>query len=404
MTAGTGVRELKSHHVVTRTDPSRRAGESLWRRGTLARFSMGPEARRAMRFVWWRLAVLMGVSALAFGLYRLSQHLFSETVEEAILALAAWPLLAALILLYFEAVDRDHRARQRRRDRCVASRLNRMRIGEDKFFLYLRPFASTGGIRVLRRVARRKRATSSYFGHDAKSPYYGYRLDVVWNDLEAVLAKLLERSAPLAGLGRPGEQFGAARLLADEATWQELVVDLAQHAWLIFLLPSQDQGTRWELDLVMATPRLLEKTVFIVPGSGDPWDWIHGRAWGSAVDGNRSYRSDGSSFGAAYEPMRSNDELRREAIEGLKRVGAHEAAQEASNSSTGALIMLNKYRTVRLFCSLEGYTSSLNLNPIDNGSVYRLDLDKLDHALSEARRATIVDPRDGRPQTGLETE
>jgi hypothetical protein len=345
-----------------------------------------------VRFVWWRLAVLTGAAAAGVGLFLLSQR-----TTDFILAIAFFPLPMASVLFFLAARDRDQRAQQRHRDRRVLLRLEQMRDGTDAFFLYLRPFASTGGVRVLRRVARRKRSKSSYYGRDPRfnpGPGYQYRLDVVWNDLETLLAMLLEPYAPLVGLGRPGEQFGAGRVPADEATWQDLVRDLADNAWLLFLLPSEDQGTRWELDLVMGTPRLLRKTVFIVPGSGDASDYVDRRAWGPPVrlHGGLTYRMDGASFGAAHEPLRSNDELRRGAIECLERVGARPAARQAGDSSTGALIMLGKDRRVRLFHSLQGYASSWTVNPLDLGPVFRLDLGTLDHALAQAR-ATTVGPR-----------
>jgi hypothetical protein len=355
-------------------------------------------------YSWRRLAVVVCATAALVGPPFFAPHA-AKRIVIGIEIVAFFTLGFIVLISYYDAAsERDQRARQRSDDRTALSNLDNMRNGIDSFFLYLRPFASTGGVRVLRRVGKIKRGNSDYIVKDrVNNPgiHDLYRLEVTWNDLETLLQRRLRRYAPLVGLGRPGEQLGAARVPADEKTWRDLVVDLANNAWLIFLLPSEDPGTKWELDLVMGNSRLLNKTVLIIPGSEDEREWIRSRSKGPYVDSLLAYRKERPEAGARPrpsgdprrypEPLRSNKELRRGAIECLVHADAHTAAYEARWSLTGALIMLNPNKSIRMFYSLQGYTTSWLKNPLFTGNVYRLDITALDHALTEVRNKVAAE-------------
>jgi hypothetical protein len=368
----------------------------------------------AVRGNWRRPAVGAGALVVAVLLFEL-RHVAAGVV----VAVALYPVLFATALTYFGAVERDRAAQQRFRELAVLSRLPAMRSGAEPFFLYLRPFASTGGVRVLRRVAKRKRARSSYFGSDPRfnpGPGYQYKLVAVWNDLETLLEAALRAYGPLVALGRPGEQLGAARIPSDEASWKELVEELMRQARLIFLLPSDDAGTAWELSLLRTDRALLRKTVFVVPGSSDEQDWIDA---GPRSTGRRSDLRAGpltygvehptggarptSSFDPARrpEPERSGELLRRDALEALRRFGAREAARSAEAHPSLVLVTLHEHLAVERLDALRGHRTEWSLNPLDVGPVFSLDLDDFRGAVtarlvgrgSEADLARSAGPR-----------
>jgi hypothetical protein len=282
------------------------------------------------------------------------------------------------------------RAMQRRRDRWAASHLDDMRKGKITFFLYLRPFASTGGVHVVRSVSRRK--TNGMFFNQF------FVLDVRWNDLERLLARQLKLYGPLIGLGRPGEQVGAGRIASNDEDWQQLVKDLAVHARLLFLLPAMDNGTRWEMDLILAQPSLLRKAVFVVPGSGHGRDYLRAarppgpmstddlRRWQierarDPLVASFNQAGDYRSGGARDDPKRSVAELRRGAIAGLRAIGARAAAARAKRSPTPTLLMLNSDLGVQGSYRLSGYIG-MSFSLFAVGNKYLLDLKSLRHTLA----------------------
>jgi hypothetical protein len=149
------------------------------------------------------------VAAASYALY-LGRHVG----DGLLLAFAFIPGSFIVIILHVEAERRDLEAAQRVVERAVAARLPAFRAGAAPFFLYLRPFASTGGVRVLRKVVKRKRAKSTYFGSDARynrGPGFHYKREAFWDDLEPMLQKVLGQAR--AG-SRPGPPWRAARCRA----------------------------------------------------------------------------------------------------------------------------------------------------------------------------------------------
>ncbi|MBV1694555.1 MAG: hypothetical protein KGP27_08860 [Hyphomicrobiales bacterium] len=119
------------------------------------------------------------------------------------------------------------------------------------FTLYLRPFKLTNqltystpeGHRVLRSVLVDEE-----------------------KDIERYLAEAVEATAPLIGLGRPGEHHGAGRIAVPNELWRDAVMVLAHAAERIVLMPYPTDGTLWEVEH-MFDAALIDKVVFVMPRS-----------------------------------------------------------------------------------------------------------------------------------------
>jgi hypothetical protein len=118
------------------------------------------------------------------------------------------------------------------------------------YFLYLRSFSTTNQIKLW-----------------TESRYLGPSVFSQAMDIEVALAHAVA-PAPLLGLGSPGEQVGAARILTSEAEWRDAVSLLARQASGILLIPSHRAGTLWEIDMIRQHPDLLSKTIFIMIARG----------------------------------------------------------------------------------------------------------------------------------------
>jgi hypothetical protein len=339
---------------------------------------------RAVVSSWHRIAylgallVLFGMTALAAGTGALG----------GIAMLLALTVALIFFVFWFRAAGgADERTAQRSRDRRAASLLEEMKNGGIEFFLYLRPFASTGGVQIVRSITPRRIRGGLVTG----------ALEVCWNDLEALLAKYLEPYGPLIGLGRPGEQIGAGRITSDEESWQTLVTTLAANARLLFLLPALDSGTRWEMDLVFSQPGLLGKTIFIVPGSHRITDYVKATEpllglelsvnpvmWAFERDRRFERLPDTVlkhlSMGALKSPGRSSEELRPGALEALRAMGMPGAAARAERSPNGILLRVGPQRSVRDVHPLSGRIGDMFSI---TSAYYRLDLRALKRTLGE---------------------
>lgn len=129
--------------------------------------------------------------------------------------------------------------------------------GLKDFFLYLRPFNSTGRLPITLRT------TKLYTHYPGSSSKVYYDRDEI--DLETELARALEPCGLLVGLGRLGEGVGAGRISNKDEEWQALVIDLASRANTIFVVPGTSEGTLWELDYLKKDEGLRQKTLLIVP-------------------------------------------------------------------------------------------------------------------------------------------
>jgi hypothetical protein len=164
-------------------------------------------------------------------------------------------------------VRRDYAANQMYRALVAADPTISSEQRKQPYCLYLRPFTSTGDVKIILLAQLAKRASANIVSYDY--PGFGRtslkRLDVIWGDLETELAILLGRAAPLLALGRSAEHIGASRVQSTEETWKTDFLLLAEWATRIFLLPSTHEGTKWEIAQIIGNRKLIRKCIFIVP-------------------------------------------------------------------------------------------------------------------------------------------
>jgi hypothetical protein len=123
-----------------------------------------------------------------------------------------------------------------------------------RFALFLRPFSVTCRLAV----------TNPYKSGGYLWPGAAAEPNEV--DLETLLSDAFGPDAPLVGLGEPGEAIGAGRVKAFETDWQEAVKKLASAAETILVIPSANDGTKWEIEY-LKEQGLLAKCIFIMPPS-----------------------------------------------------------------------------------------------------------------------------------------
>lgn len=119
------------------------------------------------------------------------------------------------------------------------------------FTLYLRPFKLTNQLR--------------YSTPEGRQILRTVLVDEE-KDIERYLAEAVEASAPLIGLGRPGEHHGAGRIAVPDELWRDAVMVLAHAAERIVLMPYPADGTLWEVEH-MFHAALTDKVVFVMPRS-----------------------------------------------------------------------------------------------------------------------------------------
>ncbi len=212
-------------------------------------------------------------SAIAFALVYTVAHEPPPRDWSAIF----WSSLIAIVVMaaagtsgrFFER--RHKRSNQSKRDRRAQLILNQAcqgRVGD--YSVYLRAFTTTGQMPA--------EDTSPFIrdGFDPRPP----ESTVV--DLEAVFAQVLELSAPLVALGKPGEQVGAGRLKTDDDHWKSDLTLLADNALLLLVLPSTGESFQWEIEWIRASGHL-KKSLFVMPpkkswfvtlpGRSRPFEW-----------------------------------------------------------------------------------------------------------------------------------
>jgi hypothetical protein len=268
--------------------------------------------RSAGYHMMYALFALVLLGGMFSALLVLAQH---EWISELWTAVLGWGLLMLSPLLLYDfslkARRRCDASIQRARDKWVVRHRDSLLSGESHFFLYLRPFDSAGAIYVPQRAqALRAHRTTGYEG----------RTQIVWSDLEALIAGALAGAGPLVGVGRQDDNFGAARIKAAriraarvvsaDESWRELVLKLMHNAMAIYMLPSGQSGTTWELDRIVENPLLRAKTIFVIPGTSDQIASISSSAT------KRIYEI--PTYGAIGDPEVNTIELRSAAIAKLR--------------------------------------------------------------------------------------
>jgi hypothetical protein len=193
--------------------------------------------------------------------------------------------------------------------------------------LYLRPFASTGSLRIPLKSVVVKRGVIAgpatvydpQLGRTSRFKRY-----VTFGDFETELADVVASQAPLVALGYPGEQIGAGRIETGDDEWQGTFKQLAARAVAIILVPSLHCGTRAEIDAILSTPEWLAKTMFFIP----PDDTVLGASAGPHLV-----------IGASAGPLGARP-LRQAAIEALASVSPEMSQKDRESDRAGALLRL----------------------------------------------------------------
>jgi uncharacterized membrane protein YgcG len=156
-----------------------------------------------------------------------------------VVLLACWMLLAFWVEDYLRAQRLV--AFQRQQDQIAAEiaksmeeHLQDQTSEPGDFLLYLRTFGVTG------------------------------KLGVGGIDLETAIAYNLDRMLPVVALGKPGEAFGAGRILTTDQHWKEEILQLIENAKLIMIIPSHHEGTLWEIGR-LREGTYFDKTIFVMP-------------------------------------------------------------------------------------------------------------------------------------------
>jgi hypothetical protein len=257
--------------------------------------------------------------------------------------------------------EKDQQIAQRGRDRRAVQIYDWLTSGKPgqqvmPYSLYLRPFTSTGHVRIPLGSTVHKRVGAE-LGPGPIDPELGrtsrLKRYVTFGDLETVIAGLVEAHAPLIGFGRTGEQLGAGRIESDDEHWRVRFELLAAHAAVIFLLPSTHDGTRWEIERILGDTALLRKTALFVP----PNDTVLGAGFHLEI-------------GAVKGPIGGFD-LREDAIKALAKLVPQAPIARIKEDKWGALLRLTRRRRVK-YTALR-MEKGPPLKPFNLGSNLRLD-------------------------------
>jgi hypothetical protein len=202
---------------------------------------------RAMKFIG-NMMVYVGLFQLYLGSFGSRNFTFSGFLLSVVFGA---PFLLAGGWIIGKAEGKDQEGKDDAAQTIIAS-------GEagKPFFLYLRPFDSTNAYRIV--DAHRNAFSMETYQRDG------------FDDIERLVARALESTAPFIALGVSGEHRGAGRATVDESAWQAKIGALMQQAKIIIIMPSSNEGTLYELKLLVSE-RLLEKTLFIMPPVESYW-------------------------------------------------------------------------------------------------------------------------------------
>lgn len=135
--------------------------------------------------------------------------------------------------------------------------VKQLKSGKDrKFFLYLRPFKSTG--KLYSDTVKNMPFPLSFI----KVPFTKNISDFEYNLRQALL-----RYGTVLGFGVPGEHIGVGRVESTEDKWRTEIQNLISKAEIIFCVPSSQDGIFWEIQQIIRSENILRKTIFFVPPS-----------------------------------------------------------------------------------------------------------------------------------------
>lgn len=197
---------------------------------------------------------------------------------------AVWLLAATLLSFIYDAIPKDpgaavgvplslimlviglgpflwvnfYRAGWRRKQTLLNRNFDEVVAEGRPFTLYLRPFVTSGRIKV-----------------PNDWPHFGQRmlLGDPW-DMELALATVIGTDTPLVAIGDVRGGVGAAKLTTSDADWQAHMRSLSEKARLILAVPLDRPSTMWEMEAIKGDRSLREKTVFVMPPSSRFFDFV----------------------------------------------------------------------------------------------------------------------------------
>jgi hypothetical protein len=174
--------------------------------------------------------------------------LFYGSATGFFVGLTALGVSTGLLKVIQKVIVRDRKASQAERDAEAEQIVHEISAGGNwrKYFLYLRPFETTGQMNVI---------VSQLTGG------YGEKKAM---DFETLLRKALEPWGPFIGLGTPGEHLGAGRAPVEDSRWQARVRRLIKNADTVFIIPGGTAGTLWEFRHLFKSD-YLRRTVVVMP-------------------------------------------------------------------------------------------------------------------------------------------
>lgn len=128
--------------------------------------------------------------------------------------------------------------------------------------LFLRPLFLTGEVRLKQNLAWK---LVSFLAHSRL--FSLYEIDQHLFDVEVVLFRSMLPERIVISVGGETTQFGSMRVCSEDDQWKALVTELIGRADIIFAVPFNQPGTRWEIELLRERG-LLEKLLLIMPGDG----------------------------------------------------------------------------------------------------------------------------------------
>lgn len=117
----------------------------------------------------------------------------------------------------------------------------------DKFVLFLRPLSPANAVEC----AVEGRTNRLVFGER-------------WN-LELALSMKLHPDYEVVAVGEKKFSIGAKKIFTPDEAWQALVGGLLNRCVAIVVVLEGSPGMVWELEQITANPKLLRKTIFVVP-------------------------------------------------------------------------------------------------------------------------------------------
>jgi hypothetical protein len=91
-------------------------------------------------------------------------------------------------------------------------------------------------------------------------------------EFEEELDSALGARAMFVAIGAKRGSYGSFKLIVKDEEWRDAFQRLAAAARLIVMMPGPSASTLWEMGRIVDAPRLLEKSVFVMPREGSKVD------------------------------------------------------------------------------------------------------------------------------------